>query len=179
MSKAIDCIWYHNLAVIDLYVRYLLCILTSPNLLFIFCWIKSIPSIIGWIKSNNTVKTLREYHNRINLLYDDGRLDEDDIDELDRLKTAIVYAYSKGKINDQQYGNLNTEISLLYKEIYNKKIDLLDDPEHKNNNNARLLEDIKKEVEDVYSKGKMSELHYNLLNEKISANKYDRKSSST
>jgi hypothetical protein len=107
----------------------------------------SIPSIIGWIKSKKMAKTLHHYHKRIGLLYNDGRLDEDDIETLDRLKTDITDAYSKGKISDQQLGNLNTEISLLYKEIYNKKIDSLDGLSDKNN--GKLLDSVKYDIKDA------------------------------
>ena len=82
-------------------------------------------------------------------------------------RTDIVDAYSKGKISDQQYGNLSTEISLLYKEIYNKKIDSLDGFWDKENNNAELMENIKNDILDALFKRKDRQLHYSLLKEKV------------
>ena len=82
-------------------------------------------------------------------------------------RTDIVDAYSKGKISDQQYGNLSTEISLLYKEIYNKKIDSLDGFWDKENNNAELMENIKNDILDAIFKRKDRQLHYSLLKEKV------------
>jgi hypothetical protein len=82
-------------------------------------------------------------------------------------RTDIVDAYSKGKISDQQYGNLSTEISLLYKEIYNKKIESLDGFWDKENNNAELMENIKNDILDALFKRKDRQLHYSLLKEKV------------
>jgi hypothetical protein len=133
----------------------------------------SIPSIIGWIKAKKEGKRVNQYYKRINSLYDDGKLDENDIIDLDRLKRGITDAYSKGKITDQHYNNLKNETSTLYEEIYKNKIDSSLNNNSKstatdNDDNLKLLEIIKSDVTDAYSKGKINELHYNLLKEKIS-----------
>jgi hypothetical protein len=56
---------------------------------------------------------------------------------------------------------------MLYQDILNKRIDssknILPDE-----NKEREVEIIKDEIADAYSKGKLTELHYNLLKEKIS-----------
>lgn len=78
----------------------------------------SIPSIIGWIKAKRQGGRLNQYHKTINSLYDDGKLDENDIIPLDKLKRNITDAYSKGKISDQQYEYLKNQISVLYEEAF-------------------------------------------------------------
>ena len=64
----------------------------------------SIPSIVGWIKSKMDSRKLNYYHKKIASLYwDDGKLDENDIQPLNRLRNSILDAYSKGKINEKHY----------------------------------------------------------------------------
>ena len=100
-------------------------------------------------------------------LYDDGKLDECDNDRLNKLNNAILDAYSEGKINNEQFSNLKNEISVLYEEMYKKRIDTLKEP-NKNINREILLDTIKEDITDAYSKGKITGLHHNLLNERIS-----------
>jgi uncharacterized membrane protein len=133
----------------------------------------SIPSIIGWIKKNADVKRLNYYHQRINSLYDDGTLDENDIEPVDKLRNDIIGAYAKGKINKEYYADLKNEISVIYEEIYNKKIDPL---RIGKNRNGIVLEKVKEDIIDAYAKGKISEQHYKLLNE-ISDSKNNQQSS--
>jgi YVTN family beta-propeller protein len=125
----------------------------------------SIPSIIGWIKAKRQGGKLHQYYKRINSLYDNGILDENDAEPLDTLKTAIKDAYTKGKISDLQYNNLKNEISILYEKIYKNKIDSLSGKS--DSSNGILLEKIKNDVTDAYAEEKISEQHYNLLNAKI------------
>jgi YVTN family beta-propeller protein len=117
----------------------------------------SIPSIISSHRSKKQIKRLNSYHQEMNSLYDDGKLDESDFNRLDILNHNISDAYSEGKINNEQYMNLRKEISILYEEIYKKRIESTHDL-------SRLREDIA----DAYSKDKISEIHYKLLNERIS-----------
>lgn len=119
------------------------------------------------------IRKLNYYHKEIFKLYDDGKLDEKDIDKLDILKNSISDDYAKGKINAEHYANLKDEISILYQEIYNKKLDSLN---HSSSSaEGRSLQKIKDKILDVYSKGKMNELHYNLLIQKISEFKNENK----
>jgi YVTN family beta-propeller protein len=120
----------------------------------------SIPSIIGWIKGRRQRRSANRYYQKINCLYDDGKLDENGIKSLDRLKTDLTYVYARGKISQQHYTDLKSEVSVLYEEIYKKKLDSL-------SRNTILLDKIKDDIEDVYAKGKLTEQHYKLLNEKI------------
>lgn len=75
--------------------------------------------------------------------------------------------YVRGKISEQYYNNLNNTISVLYEEIYKKKIDSLNGK----NTNGMLLDIVKENIQDAYAKGKLSEQHYKLLNDKISNSK--------
>ena len=85
----------------------------------------SIPSIISSVRAKKDVRKLDYYHTRIKVLYDDGRIDEYDIENLDILKIDITDAYSKGKLNEKYYENLKTEVSVLYDKIFRKSIDSL------------------------------------------------------
>jgi hypothetical protein len=64
---------------------------------------------------------------------------------------------------------LKDEISILYQEIFMKKIDSMYDDD---NNNKEIDLSLKlklvREIKDAFSKGKLTELHYNLLLNKIS-----------
>ena len=126
----------------------------------------SIPSIIGWVKSKGDIKKLSHYHKKIASLYNDGKLDEKDIEPIDKLSINIADSYSKGKINNEHYTNLKDEISVLYHQIYDKKIDSLN---HSFSFAERInsLQIIKNDIADLYSKGKIKELHYHMLKEKL------------
>jgi uncharacterized membrane protein len=131
----------------------------------------SIPSIIGWINAKRQIRSVNQYHRKINSLYaDDNRLDENDIKNLDTLKTDIKNAYAKGKISDLQYNDLKNEISILYERIYNGKIDSLNGKVDRENSRIQLSK-IKDDLTDAYAEGKITEQHYDLLKEKIP--KYD------
>jgi YVTN family beta-propeller protein len=132
----------------------------------------SIPSIISWTKSKKDVRKLNYYHKQIASLYADGRLDENDIGALDKLRGNIVDAYSEGKINEKHYENLKNEISVLYEKIFRKR---LNDTLKNNDNNPankkatqEQLAQIRSDVKYAYSEGKINEKHYDLLNEDIS-----------
>jgi YVTN family beta-propeller protein len=130
----------------------------------------SIPGIIGWVKSKRDVRKLNYYHKQIASLYGDGKLDESDIEALDRLRSRVLDAYSQGKINEKHYESLGNEISILYEEIFRRKIDSLDNNNKTSNNKTtrEQLDKIRNEVEYAYSKGKINDKHYDLLNKAIS-----------
>jgi YVTN family beta-propeller protein len=127
----------------------------------------SIPSVIGWIKAKKEGGKVRKHNLAIKSLYDDGKVDEMDIPILEKLKDDITDDFAKGKINEQHYNNLNNTLSILYEEIYKKKIDLLNGK----GTNGALLDKIKDDINDSYAKGKINEQHYKLLNEKLCGNK--------
>jgi len=92
-----------------------------------------------------------------------------DLVQLDKIRDHISRAYTIGEITQQHYSDLKNRISIMYEETYNKKINSLGDKfDSSRKNDDVLLESIKYDVEDGYAKGKITEQHYNLLNEKIS-----------
>jgi YVTN family beta-propeller protein len=126
----------------------------------------SIPSIIGWAKSKSQGRRLHYYYKRIESLYDDGKLDYNDIGHLDKLRSDITDAYTRGKMSELQYGMLKEEISTRYQELYNKRLDSLNSKLNENNNNGHFAK-IRYDIEDAYARRKISELQYNLLNKRI------------
>ncbi len=90
-------------------------------------------------------------------------------DKITRLSTIIDDIEDirvKGKINNEYYANLKKESSIRYQEILRKKIDSLNSlPE---NDRRKQLHEIKEGISDAYSKEKISELHYTLLEKKLS-----------
>ena len=125
----------------------------------------SIPSIIGWTKTRGDIKKLNLHHEKIKSLYEEGSRDDHDFESLNKLKDEVSDSFSKGKISQFHYSNLKDEISILYQEIFMKKIDSMDD-----NKEIDLSLKLKlvREIKDAFSKGKLTELHYNLLLNKIS-----------
>ena len=49
----------------------------------------SILSVIGWTKSKRDLAKLNYYHKQIASLYGDGKLDENDMEALDRLRIEL------------------------------------------------------------------------------------------
>ena len=92
--------------------------------------------------------------------------------DLDKLKTDITDAPSTGKINELHYNSLKDEISILYEEIFKKRIESL----NSNNNKdfQKKIHELRKNTKDAYSKGILTDLHYNLLNEEISQREKDK-----
>ena len=127
----------------------------------------SIPSIIGWTRSKGDVRKLDYYHQRIKSLYDDGKLDEKDVDPLDKLKTDVTDSYSKGKINEKHYERLNDEISILYDKIFRKRIEYLMDSPDKISSKEPINK-LKNDIEVAQSEQKITEKQFDLLNKKMS-----------
>ena len=125
----------------------------------------SIPSIILWAKTKGDIKKSNLHHDKIKSLYDEGRRDDNDFETLDKLKNEISDSFSKGKISQFHYSNLKDEISILYQEIFMKKIDSMDDDKEID---LSLKLKLVREIKDSFSKGKLTELHYNMLMNKIS-----------
>ena len=129
----------------------------------------SIPSIVNWRKSKKQTARLNSYHKEMTSLYDTGKLDENDINRLKMINKNITNAYSEGKIHNEQYSNLKNEISVLYERIYKKSVNKLKQSSSPIGDLNRMSQrdEIKEDIENAYSEGKLSELHYNLLKEKI------------
>ena len=126
-----------------------------------------IPTSLGWIRLRKQNSILHSYHKDITALYNDHKLDEKDLIELDSMNSNIADSYAKGKISNEKHTNLKRGISALYEEIYRKRIDSLKESSDSNANRKALIEQTKEDITDAYSKGKIAELHYNLLNERI------------
>jgi hypothetical protein len=126
-----------------------------------------IPGIISSITRKRQLKNVGAFHKHIIRLYDDKQLDKKDIESLDKIKRDIANAYSTGKIGNEHHDNLNNEISLLYQEVFKKEIDSLNSLTN-NEDKMKLLNKLHSDIEDAYSKEKVTEKHYNLLKEKIS-----------
>jgi hypothetical protein len=62
---------------------------------------------------------------------------------------------------------MKNELSMLYKKIYDKKINSLNDIYNKNEN-RNLSVTIEKDITDIYAEGKINDQHYKLLKEKLS-----------
>jgi uncharacterized membrane protein len=87
---------------------------------------------------------------------------EQDLENVNKLRNDIIDAYSNGKLSMEHYTNLKNEISNTYQKIFKTRIESLIDP------NTEAISKIKNDIRDAYSDGKITELHFNLLNEKIS-----------
>jgi hypothetical protein len=130
---------------------------------FIGSWLT--PSFIGWRRAKKQGNRLDYYHEKIKHLYDDGKLDKNDIDSLDKLRDKVTDEYTRGKINKEQFDKLVDDISINYREIFRKEIDSFTNLSAKDK--EKELNEIKDNIEDSYTKGKISEQYYNLLNKKI------------
>jgi YVTN family beta-propeller protein len=73
--------------------------------------------------------------------------------------------HAKGKIKNEYYTKLKKETSILYQEIFRTRLDSLKSLAE---NKGKLLDEIKEDISDAYSKGKISDLHYTLLEKKLS-----------
>lgn len=96
-------------------------------------------------------------------MYNDGKLDSNDIEKLDKLRENITDEYARGKINKEQYDKLANEMSISYKEIFTKELDALNSLSE--NDKVKQLPVMKSKINDAYAKGKINELHYALLKE--------------
>ena len=82
-----------------------------------------IHSFVRWTCKKADTKKSNYYHRRVKSLFDDNKLDERDINNLDDIECDATDAYSKGKINEIQYNFLKNEISIQNDKIFRKNID--------------------------------------------------------
>jgi uncharacterized membrane protein len=128
-------------------------------------------SIVGWLsptiidsqKSRREAKIVSRYHYAIESLYNDNKIDEQDVTQLDKLKYDIANDYAKGRIGDKQYVNTKNEIPILYENIFRKMIDSLNNFVDDNN-----LRDVSDEVSAAYRNGKISNEQYQNIKNEIS-----------
>ena len=88
---------------------------------FIGTWLT--PTIIGWRKAKKQVSKVDYYRGEVKKLYNDGKLDRNDVGELNKLRDNITDEHTRGKINKEQYDKLADEVSIIYGEIFTKEID--------------------------------------------------------
>ncbi len=96
-----------------------------------------------------------------------NNLAEDDrLKQLSEIRSNLEDTHANGKINDENYENLKKQISILYEEMFERRIDSLNySPE---NDKLKLMDKIKDDITNAYSKERLNELHYTLLKEKLS-----------
>ncbi|HEX9318041.1 MAG TPA: YncE family protein [Nitrososphaeraceae archaeon] len=143
--------------------QYVATLFTVVATAFIGSWLT--PTVIEWRNRRKQVSKSDHCHNEAKNLYNDGKLDSNDIEKLNNLKDNITDEYTKGKINKEQYDKLGNEISISYREIFTKEINYLNTISK--NDKVEQLSRIKTDIEDAYAKGKINELHYTLLNERL------------
>src|SRR6476620_9485731 len=143
--------------------QYVATLITIVATAFIGSWLT--PTVIEWRNRRKQVSKLDHCHNEAKNLYNDGKLDSNDIEKLNKLKDKITDVYTKGKINKEQYDKLGNEISISYREIFTKEINSLNTIP--NNDKVEQLSRIKTDIEDEYAKGKINELHHTLLKERL------------
>lgn len=131
---------------------------------FIGSWL--VPSAIEWRKSRNQGKKLEYYHNEIENLKKDGRIDRGDISALDRIRNNITDDYTRGKITKDQFEKLVEEISIKYMDIFNNELGPL--ANYSENDIQNVLGKIKKVIDNSYATDKINEKQYNLLKERLS-----------
>ena len=125
------------------------------------------PSLVRWTRTRADTKKSDYHHQKINSLLLDGKLDDNDIKNLDDLNKEIVDAYSKGSMNEIHFKRLKNEVSIYYEEILRKRLEWLSTAPNQNGW-KELFSQLKDDIQNAYSKQKITELHYNLLNKKIS-----------
>ena len=87
--------------------------------------------------------------------------------QLAEVRNEIENAYSEGKLIEKHYTNLVNNISMLYQEVFKKEFESLNNLTN-NEDKIKLLNKLHYDIEDAYSKEKITEKHYNLVKEKIS-----------
>jgi hypothetical protein len=100
--------------------------------------------------------------NKIDNLYKDGKLNKNDIKDLDRLQNNIKTIYNKQKINKEQYEILKENISILYNEIFEKEVDSLKKLSD-NKEKIKLLDVTESDLNNFYLMKKIDKENYNSL----------------
>jgi YVTN family beta-propeller protein len=130
-----------------------------------------VPNIARWInavrqrnKLTNYIKEIDYANNEPNQNNNIGKLEK-----LDKIKDSITNSYAKGKLTDSYYQILNNKISFLYEKSYINEINSLYNEQH--NDNKKCLDNldrIRDSITDAYSQGKLTDSHYQILNNKLS-----------
>ena len=124
------------------------------------------PAVIEWRKSRNQGKKLQYYHHKIEDLYSDDGLNEGDLSSLDQLRKDTTDDYTRGKITKDQYEKLVEEIAIKYRDIFRNE--LVSFGSLSPNDRENKLTELRNNIEDIFTAGKINEQQYNLLKEKLS-----------
>ena len=131
-----------------------------------------IPSIVGSITTKRQLKKVDAFHRDIIHLYDDKELNEKDIGCLDNTKRDISNAYARGKISKEHYDNLNNNISILYQEIFMKKIQSIDISFYDQSDKLKKIDDELNmnltTITKAYNEGKINREQFDNIKEEIS-----------
>jgi YVTN family beta-propeller protein len=144
--------------------EYIATLFTVVATAFIGSWLT--PTVIGWRNARRQASKLDFYHNEIKRVYDDAKIDRNDIMELDSLSDNIIDEYTRGRINKESYDKLVAEISISYGEIFTKEIDSLNNLSE--NDKVKRLSTIIDDLEDMHAKGKINNDYYTNLKKETS-----------
>jgi YVTN family beta-propeller protein len=140
-----------------------------------------IPTFLSWRKSESQGRRLDYYFNEINSAQDNEKQYRNDMNDIEDLKdnitkeylrlnlirNKITKEYTRNKINKEQYDKLIDEISIRFRENCMREFDYSNIlPEHEK---VDYLKELRKYIEDLYASEKIKELHYKLLQNKISS----------
>ena len=123
------------------------------------------PTIIQWRNRRKQGSKLDHYHNELKKLYNDSELNSNNIEELNNIGYQVTEEYIRGKINKEQYDKLGNEISVGYSEIFTNEIDSLNTLSK--NEKVDQLSRVRSNIENAYAKGRLNELHYALLKNRL------------
>ena len=149
--------------------EYIAALFTVVVTAFVGTWLT--PAVIAWRRAKKQGSRLNHFRKEVKSLYSDGKLSSNDTEKLDGLKNEIADDYSRGRINKEQYDKLGEEVSLYYRKIFTKEIDTVKNLSE--NEIVKQLSGIKSNIEDAHAEGKINELHYTLLKERLA--NYEKK----
>ena len=120
-----------------------------------------IPAALSWFKSKKQTSRLNSFHLDMVSINKDG-LDETDIKSLNELNQRISNSYAAGKITNEQYTNLNSDVSIAFQEILKKRVESVKEQD------LETVDNIRNDIIDAYNNGKLSSEHYTNLKNEIS-----------
>lgn len=87
---------------------------------------------------------------------------------LERIYNDVKDAYSKDKISNEHYTNMKDAISIAFKKIFDRRINSAREQSKSTVGRAADLDEIREDITEAFSDNKITKMHYDLLNEKIS-----------
>jgi YVTN family beta-propeller protein len=130
-----------------------------------------VPNIARWINAvrqrNNLTNYMKEIgygNNEPNQNNNIGKLEK-----LDKIRDSITNDYAQGKLTESHYQILNNNISLSYEKSYINEINTSCNEQYNDNKKCLdSLDKIRDSITNDYAQGKLTESHYQILNNKIS-----------